>query len=148
MVKVPQNNTNQNRQFDESSHASSMMMKGGGSSDMFDGQSIADSHHFMTKDNTKPIDGMSIADSDQMIREDEDQDVENKAFVEEVESGPVFGEDVTSHGTFMDKASPYKFVDDSSETSPMPKFLGSENKKPILSEKKPEIKDEKDAKQF
>lgn len=62
-------------------------------------------------------------------------------FAEDFKSSPVgFGEDVTSNGTFMDKASPNKFVDDSSETSPMPKFLGSENKKPNLTEKKPEIK--------
>jgi hypothetical protein len=57
------------------------MMKGG-ASDVFDGQSIADSHHFMAKDN-KPIDGVSIADSSEMVREDEQDDQENKAFAED-----------------------------------------------------------------
>lgn len=35
----------------------------------------------------------------------------------------------------MDKASPYKFIDDSSETSPYPKFLDSDKKMDLKKDK-------------
>lgn len=89
---------------------------------MFEGHSMADSHHFMTKD-VKPVDGMSIAESSEMIKEEEEDD--NKMFEDQTSNG----------GTQMDKASPYKFIDDSSETSPYPKFLDSDKKMDLKKDK-------------
>lgn len=96
MVKFADNRMAQ--QFDQSSVAgSSVMMKGGaGASDVFDGQSMADSDVFMRKE-PKIMQGMSMGEGSEMMRGDPD----NKVF-----------DDVTSQGTFMGKGQPIKVMDD------------------------------------